>query len=390
METQEIAVKETAKENPLFTVVKDGNGIEHKIANFNNPIVCPQSGIFTIEAIRKGKHKQADVGFTVTRDPESGIIYGILNDVDYKTRELRFRRIRLGDMEQYDCSIASDRAMWCAVSHSLFLEGSPLLGRRKPLYKMHDREEDARRIIRTSKDKRRAAEIAENLVGSDLYDMAINLGKSTEHNSFSVLLAEVIKEAELNPKNFLDIYENSNREIITVFNRCRAVGLIETDLQNGFMWKKSYPLGMSEAAAHATIIKNPQLLMTMDMESKEKDHAFKKYAQKDQLQTITPKGFSAESQSSEYLTSQEIYNKLKELEVVHSNLAVENNRQKELNDKLELFLSKEVKAKKAQSKEVEEESVEDLQEEAHSLGFAKARAIEDAGILKAEIAKRKK
>lgn len=369
-------------ELPLFHKMVDGKNYEWKIANVENPKIVAQSGIVQIEVIRKSNIKSPRVSFSKITDPSTGITYGLPRGIDKKTGDLKFDRIILGEIMQFDLANIVDRRLWMVICRHQCMEGSPYAS-GKPLYRIYDKDAEATKIIKQSKAKRRASAIAEDLTGADLYDMANNLGLSAEHNSFNVLVAEVIKKAEIDPDGFLAIWDNAQRPILTVFNRCRVVGLIESDVLNGYMWKKNYPLGLSEAAAVKTMSNNPQLLVTMDMESKQRSEAFKKHATEKQREIIEVGSVSPITtvKEQEFLTNEEVAKQLNEIK------GVKNDLNAELEEVLKL---------KAQLKEAvaaippkQEPTLEQLQKKAFDLGMANAHEITNIEELKKEIRARK-
>ena len=54
---------EELKEVPLYTVLKDKNGYENKICNFDNDKIVPKTGIIQIEALKRNQLKQPNTTF---------------------------------------------------------------------------------------------------------------------------------------------------------------------------------------------------------------------------------------------------------------------------------------------------------------------------------------
>jgi hypothetical protein len=388
-------VKKT-EEKELFTVFKNKNGFEFKVADWNNSQICPQRGIVIIEALKRNQLKQPRITFKKVLDADTGMTYGIPLGIDEKTGELMFQRIILGDVTQFDLANINDRKLWTVISRHESLLGSPFQS-GKPLFKKIDKDAEANRIIKTAKARRRASQIAEELKGTELYDMAINLGLNAEQNNLSTLLASVIEKAEKDPESFLNVYDNTNRNVITVFNRARAVGLIKLDVTNGYVWKDTYPLGANDALAIKTIVGNPQLLINMDLESKQRSTFFKTNATPEQMSPIklneNQTGFAnrPEREKDGYLSDKEIDIKLKSLEEKEKSLDVKSRMLDEqldkasaLNNKLESLIDKHENPEE----DLSEKTLEDLQTLAFNLGFAPARATTDIEKLIKEIKKR--
>lgn len=278
-----ITVQKSKEEIPLFKIVKDGNGMEHKVCNMEHPSICPRKGHIVIEAIHKQKRHETGHYFSVIRDRNSGIIYGILQGIDNRTKELLFQQIQLHDVENYDLSTFQDAQRWAVVRMYYGVEGSPLQY-GKPAFRVKNREADADKIIAKSLDRDRASAIVRSLKGLQLGDMCRNLGIPPEHSSYNLMLSQVLEAANNDPKRFLEIYDNTNRSILTVINRCKAVGLISYSIMKGHMWRDSLPLGNNEPMMIDYLTKNIQLLQTMDVESKGLDAFYKEHA-KDEVQS---------------------------------------------------------------------------------------------------------
>lgn len=271
------SVEKPKEETPLFIEVPDGNGHKHKVCNMEHPDICPRKGHIVVEALRKSKRHETTVSFTNVRDRNTGIIYGIVQGIDTRTKELLFQRINLVDYNEYDLVNMQDAQIWAVVSRYSALEGSPLQY-GKPMFKVKNREADAEKIIAKSLERDRASQIVRSLKGLQLGDMCRNLGIPPEHSSYNLMLSQLLETANNDPKKFLEVYDNTNRSILTVINRCKAVGLISYTVMKGHMWRDSLPLGNNEAMMVDYLTKNLQLLATMDVESKGLDNFYKEHA----------------------------------------------------------------------------------------------------------------
>jgi len=389
-------MEKQAEEMPLFTKMIDGNNFEYKIVNFENPKVCQQTGIILIEALKRSQIKQPRISFSRVTDPETGVVFGIPLGTEKETGELKFDRIVLTDMMQFDLSIPRDRKLWCVISHHPCMMGSPFQS-GTPKYKQIDKDKEANKIIRMSKARRRASEIAENMIGAELYDMATNLGVSSEHNNLNTLLAAVIEKAEKEPNEFLDIYDNANRNVLTAFNRARATGLITLDVTNGYMWKDTYALGSTEAMAVKKLIENPTLLMNMDLESKQRSQFFKQHATEEQKQPIQlnpGQGETARNQEQKdkgFVLDKDLDEKLNKLDKLTKEVEEEKVKTKALNDKLEAFLESNKKPEMVESVvNLHDYSLEKLQNMAFEIGFALAKTTTNKKLLIQKIEDHKK
>lgn len=267
------------KEIPLFIILKDGNGMEHKVCNMDHPDICPRKGTIIVTAIRKSKRHETNFRFSNVRDRNSGIIYGIPQTIDTRTKELIFQRISLGDREEYNLENMQDAQIWAVVRMHQSMEGSPFQY-GKAMFKVENREAEAEKTITKARERDRASSIAQQLKGVQLIDMCRNLGIPPEHSSYNLMLAQILESANNDPKRFLEIWDNTNRNIITVLNRAKAVGLLKFDTMKGYLWRDGLPIGSNEMQAVDYLIKNNQLLSTIDRDSKELDNHYKEHGDK--------------------------------------------------------------------------------------------------------------
>ena len=252
-----------------YKLHKDGNGTEYKIANLENEDLCPRQGIIILSPMRESNRHRTKVAVSIVLDRQMGVLWGIPNGVDPKTKELQFLKIYLDDHETFDLSDANQAMRWAIIKNSLFVEGSPNL-RGKPLYKVKDAEKDARRYLANRQQKRKAIDIAEALYGEQLYDMARNLGIPPEANSDVTLQAEVIKRAEDDAKGFMAIYDSPTRKELTIFKKAVTAGIIVEDKTNGWCYN-GQPLGVNEVMAIEYMKDYPQVCQAIDLLTKKVD-----------------------------------------------------------------------------------------------------------------------
>ena len=269
----------TAKVEVLpYIVLKDGNGFETKVCNFDHPDVCKRKGTITIEAIRRTNRHAPRVSFRRTTDRNTGISYGIPEGIDSDTKAITFRRISLPEMMQYDLSNEHDAKEWAVVKMQPFMVGSPLQS-GKPLFRVYDRDEEANKVVEKINAREKATGIVKKLNMMQQIDMVRNMGLAPETNSPVLLLAQLFQLVEKDPTRFLEIFENVNTRTITVINRCKAVGLLKFDNMQGWLWRQGLALGSNDMQIIDYLGKNPQLFVTMDLDSKQMDALYLKHGE---------------------------------------------------------------------------------------------------------------
>lgn len=272
MQIQESATGiEVANELP-YKLIKDGNGIEHKVIDLDDDSLLPRTGVIVLESIKKNSRSpiQAYI-YRATKDLQSEVMIGICIGVDNRTKELKWLGINLSGLNTFDLSIPSERKKAIVLLRSTIVLGSPNLSRNEAVhvFRVHDAEKAANIEIKRIKDGQRAIMVAQGLTGDELLNMGRNLGIMTETTSLTILTAEVLKRAEQNPSQFLQVWDNPNRELVTILNRCLNTGVLTFDALDGYHYEGRF-LGHNEPAVYEYFKKYPDVKSALDIKSREK------------------------------------------------------------------------------------------------------------------------
>jgi hypothetical protein len=257
-------VSEMLKEGVDYIIVKDGNGAETKIVNLANEKYCPRKGFIEIEAMRKSnKHENVKM-IRKIRDKKTNLFYGIPTGINTETKELQFKAIWIDNKMLFDLSIP-DQAMACAIIlNSQYIEGSPNQQGRS-LWKVIDKEVLAHKEINKRTLRRQAEVIIESLSGSALEEAAINLGINVDANrSVFMMTNEIYRVMELDPKKFIELHNNPEREYISVFNKAVAKGFIINDVVTGNYIYGNIPLGHNKEMAIKFLVDNTGMATTLN------------------------------------------------------------------------------------------------------------------------------
>lgn len=342
-------VSEMLKEGVDYIIVKDGNGAETKIVNLANEKYCPRKGFIEIEAMRKSnKHENVKM-IRKIRDKKTNLFYGIPTGINSETKELQFKAIWIDNKMLFDLSIP-DQAMACAIIlNSQYIEGSPNQQGRS-LWKVIDKEVIAHKEINKRTLRRQAEVIIESLSGSALEEAAINLGINVDANrSVFMMTNEIYRVMELDPKKFIELHNNPEREYISVFNKAVAKGFIVNDVLTGNYIYGNIPLGHNKEMAIKFLVDNTGMATTLNAKCDMQDAESRK--------SMEIKQESAQSQSKEA----EMQKKIMELE---AELAK--------NKKVEEFKDPFASMESAVSEETKKDSAEvmaDLKARAKELGI---------------------
>lgn len=288
LSTEKNSGNRVPKEGVDYIVVTDGNGGEIKLLNLENPELAPFEGIVELVPLKFAKgfgnaiRHQNEASFRCIRDKRTGWLIGIpLPGFQGKNREIQFERFTVRSAEFLDLSIPKDRLKWICIKNGPFLKGSPnFQSQSKTIYEAVDKERQATEFHANRRTKRKASEIAESLHGQELIDMAIALGLDPKILSTTQLEMEVIKFAE-NPnrengktgaERFLEIYNSDSRLELTILKRAISVGIVSENLNQGINYN-GVSMGFTEFEALQFLKKSPQLLNSIDLQSKTRNDA---------------------------------------------------------------------------------------------------------------------
>lgn len=268
------------EEGVHYKIVKDGNNLEHKILNFENEELCERHGIVELEPLKTSRRHKNNASFRVIRDKELGVLVGIPIGVDQKTKHLIFQKITLEEKETLDLSIPDHAMRWACIKRSPFftdkdsngIEKNPnFMPSSKTKYKAIDKERENERYQLERRVKRKAVDIAESLVGTDLEDVALSLGIDPKLMSPTSLWVEVVRFAEDKSSDFMKVYNSDSRLEMSVFKRAISMGIISETLDKGFNYN-GLTLGFNEPEAVNYLKEHPSTRISIDKLSRKTEN----------------------------------------------------------------------------------------------------------------------
>lgn len=254
-----------AVEGTHYVLVADGNGIKHRIFNFENFELCRRTGIIELEPVKRKSSHENYLSITKCYDKVNDIIIGIPRGINSKTKELEFERLVLREEEIFDLTKPKDAMRWAVWKHhrDIDLDGTKTRYGMRPKYKVYDKEREAEIFHFDRVKKRKAVDIAEGLSTSQLRDMAINLGFNADSMSIKQKSMKIIQFSEEKPKAFLDIWDNPNRHQLTILKKGLACAVLTQDPILGICYG-GLSLGTAEPQAIAYLQDNIQLCNTLE------------------------------------------------------------------------------------------------------------------------------
>lgn len=259
------------EENVHYKIVKDGHGIEHKVLNFENEEICPRFGIIQLEPMKTSRRHLNNASFKVILDRELGVLVGIPSGIDYKTKQIMWKKIIVEENETLDLSIPDQAMMWACIRRGPYFtdfrngkEQNPNLQvSSKTKYKAIDKEREAETFLLNRRTKKKATEIAEELVGEELREYGMNFGFDVNLLSPTSLSVEVIKYAESEPEKFMAIHNSDTRVELTVLNKAKSMGVVVESYDNGTTYG-GVTLGFNQSEVLKYLKDHPATVTSID------------------------------------------------------------------------------------------------------------------------------
>lgn len=263
------SIDEMPIEERDYVEIMDGFGVKHKHVNFSNPKYCKREGIVEFVPMRyaKGiagqpKHDNYKA-FKKVRDRRTKYIWGVsTNGVNPETKLIEYDLIVVEGAILLDCTIEEDAIKAAMIMNGPYCEGSPnLVG--KPTYKVRDKERIAETNINKRTNRRKAEDIALSLNRKQLLEMATNMGINVTANPGAMLEEELFRVIDLDPAKFIRIWENKDREYISIFKKALSVGVIIHNVTTGIYMYNGLEMGHNEDMAVKYLVDNRGIATTI-------------------------------------------------------------------------------------------------------------------------------
>lgn len=193
-----------------------------------------------------------------------GIAIGTNPDNTPKFRLLTISNQRIFNLETYQ-----DALEWHMVRHWEEVKGSPNQN-SNPRFEVYDEEVRAEEDFQKGISVGTAMDYVKEICKDEhkLRSFARLFGIDTLNNSPTVVKGLLATQAVKRPDRIIKAMENqAQTEILQVFHKAKQLGLITFNMQRGFMFKDSFPLGTTEEAAIVTLAKDPKMLMHINQEA---------------------------------------------------------------------------------------------------------------------------
>lgn len=245
-----------------YLSVKDKNGYEYFYVNPKSKHF-KREGIVEIEAMKKSNRHGNIKQFRCIKDRSNGIlnglIWGVPQGLKQETGEIIWKAFQIEDKMTFDLSIPSQAEAWGIIKNSPFIEGSPnQFG--KSVYRVIDKEKIAAKAISTRELRRKAEDIIFSLTTTQLMEAALNLGVNVQANwKTDMLKDEVCRKSEENPRAFLDMWNDPQREYTSVFNRALSMAIVTHNISTQEYVYGAMPIGGTKDLAIQFLANNTNI-----------------------------------------------------------------------------------------------------------------------------------
>ncbi len=224
------------------------------------------SMVIEVKAIRIDKHKELQRQITFTKDPVTGILYGIPIGM-HVDGNIKWRKITLLERNTFDLNNMYEAQAWLVVRMHHTLDGSPF-AIDDPLFEVYDQDVEADRESERAGLVGRALQMVENLSKEEVTPLARYMGiEVVEGMTPKVLRGQLYKRAMHSPQEFINMFKDPNRPIMEAVRMAMAFKIIKED-EMGLVFN-GQNLGMTDVEVVANLKDNNVALTALTRRIKE-------------------------------------------------------------------------------------------------------------------------
>jgi len=219
--------------------------------------------------ISEDRLKSVNYSPTFSKDRQYGVYYGIAIGTD-NFGNVNWQRIPMGDHLNLNLERNDEAKQWAVLRMNSYIAGSPYV-KDTPRYRVLDAVADANRDLKEIDQMMIAFERTNKLRGPDLVHFARYLGEDLkEVNNELVVLSRVKLFAKKYPAEFNRRFDAKDRGFAELFHSGLELGVIEHDVEKGFVYKGIH-LGLSLEDAVKYLSENSDVTSGLRMSVNEID-----------------------------------------------------------------------------------------------------------------------
>jgi hypothetical protein len=228
-----------------------------------------------IKPIFPDMHKTPSRTATFQKDPITGVLYGIPIDQD-EFGNMRWQKLQIGDNLSLSLDNLNEAKIWAVIRFHPELKGSPFQV-QNPYYEVFDPVEIARAEMNEVAAMKKAFDRIDKLEGKpiDMVMFARYIGEEIRENaSVDIVYNTLLRFARAYPIEFNRRWESKSRSFGERFASARAVGIINQDVDRGYVFR-NVPLGHTEEEAIRFLSKDGTLMNAINDKLAEEDTVIK-------------------------------------------------------------------------------------------------------------------
>lgn len=246
------------------TKVVDLNKAVEKLQNYR--LENKMSMVIEVKAIRIDKHKELQRQITFTKDPVTGILYGIPIGF-HVDGNIKWRKITLLERNTFDLNNMYEAQAWIIVRMHHTLDGSPF-AIDDPLFEVYDQDVEADRESERAGLVGKALQLVEGLSNQEVTPLARYMGvEVVEGMTPKILRGQLYKRAMNGPQEFINMFKDPNRPIMEAVRMAMAFKIIKED-EMGLVFN-GQNLGMTDVEVVANLKDNNVALTALTRQIKE-------------------------------------------------------------------------------------------------------------------------
>lgn len=269
-----------------------------------------ESNIKELVPIHPHKYKTPNYGFTVAKDKEFGVLYGLYTKDDDKGNPL-YQRIGISDGKTLNLDQESDLRIWTVLRMWSKIEGSPYES-IEPAFRLYDEVSEATQelyfIEQMNKAMTRANEIIEDpgKIVNFLRHCGENLSLAA---NMKIIKAKLMTKARMYPIEFNKNWADDNRVYSELFESGLNSTVIEHHLDSGYKYG-DIGLGLSKEEAMLYMKEHEDVFSSIKYRVEEADTVLKKISDDEEKEKKrnAAKASSHKNQEKEAVKEKEKFN----------------------------------------------------------------------------------
>ena len=191
---------------------------------------------------------------------------------DYEDGTPKFKKITIFDGRIYYLNNYADALEWHIVRHHFAVEGSPNASQVRWI--VESEKKTANKAFERGQSFVKVFEYINSMSDANIKDFGRLFNLDPYNNTAEVIRGQLVQRALENPNVFKVYMDDAQKTALyQIFKRAESTNMIKFTVDRGYIFNDSIPIGVTESIAMAYLAQNRDLLMTLDIESKNIDES---------------------------------------------------------------------------------------------------------------------